>query len=173
MQKTRKAPFENFDEHDQPTEPMSAIILSPRPPEAPPPQIYPVLPPSPLRSRNGRPAGGALTPGAGAPMQPVYPRRSSIPLLVGVFFVAVQLVLLARVILLLFGVPGNTLWIELVYASSSVCAWPFRLLLEHVSWPVPIGAELTNYLASLLGVLGYGLLSRILVRFLKALLHSR
>src|SRR5207245_10393928 len=59
----------------------------------------------------------SLTPGAGAPMQPVYPRRSSIPLLVGVFFVAVQLVLLARVILLLFGVPGNTLWIELVYAA--------------------------------------------------------
>ncbi|TMF51953.1 MAG: hypothetical protein E6I32_01725 [Chloroflexi bacterium] len=168
MQKTRKAPFEGFDEHDQPTEPMSAIILSPRPPETPPPQIYPVLPPPPLRSRNGRPAGGAPTSGAGAPIQPVYAR-----LLVGVFFVAVQLVLLARVILLLFGVPGNTLWIELVYAFSSVCAWPFQLLLEHVSWPVPIGAELINYLASLLGVLGYGLLSRILVRFLKALLHSR
>ena len=173
MQKTRKAPFEDFDEHDQPTEPMSAIILSPHSPETPSSQIYPVLPPSPLRSRNGRPAGGAPTPGPGAPIQPVYPRRSSIPLLVGVFFVVVQLVLLARVMLLLFGVPGNTLWIELVYAFSSVFAWPFRLLLEHVSWPVPIGAELTNYLALLLGVLGYGLLSRILVRFLKALLHSR
>lgn len=173
MQKPHDTQFGDFDEHNQPTEPMSAIILSPRPVETPLPQVYPVLPPSPLRSSNARPAGGAPRSGAGAQIQPVYPRRSSIPLVVGVFFVAVQFVLLARVILLLFGVSGSTIWVELVYALSSLFALPFRLLLEHVSLPVLIGADLTNYLAPLLGVLIYGLLARILVRFLKALLHSR
>ena len=169
MQTTHKAPFEDFGEHDQPTEPMSAIILSPHPPETPPPQVYPVLPPSPLRSRNGRPAGGAPLPGA--QIEPVYPRRSSVPLMVGVFFVAVQLVLLVRVILLLFGVTGSTILVELVYAVSSVFAWPFRFILEQLS--LPVGAELIGYLAALLGVLVYGFIARILVRFLKALLHSR
>jgi hypothetical protein len=173
MQKLHENPFGDFDEHDQPTEPMSAIILSPRPVDTPPPQVYPVLPPSPLRSHNGRPAGGAPPPGASAQLRPAYPHRSLVPLMVGVFFVAVQLVLLLRVILLLFGIPGSTLWVELVYALSALFAWPFRLLLERVSLPVPIGAELTNYLSALLGVLVYGLLARILVRFLKALLHSR
>jgi hypothetical protein len=173
MRKLQEAPFEDFDEHNQPTEPMSAIILSPRPVATPQPQVYPVLPPSPIVSRNGRPAGGA-PPFAASPLaQPTYPRRSSIPLIVGVFFVAVQLLLLVRVILLLFGIPGSTMWVALLYALSALFALPFRLLLEHVSLPVLIGAELTNYLASLLAVLVYGLLARILVRFLKALLHSR
>jgi hypothetical protein len=209
-------PFEDIDEHDQPTEQMSQIILSPyRPPAAmqgqpqikpqddnilPTPQpgerpfpqpaaynspqqnspqrspdtpVYPYLPPSPLGNSNGRTTGGATASGIPAHPKAAQPRRSSFPLLVGVFFVAVQLLLLLRFVLQLFGQLNSNFWENLVYILSSIFVYPFTLLLQKLNLPILVGADSYSLLALVVAILVYGLLSRILVRFLKALLNSR
>ena len=214
MRKLSEPQFEDFDEHNSPTEPMSAIILSPHavptstmgggngmggyssytipaplPPELPFPQngqpaaphaylpetpgVYPVLPQSPLVNGNRRPPGGAGFSGQNARPLRSQPRHSAFPTFVGVLFVLAQLILLARVILLLFGVPSSNMLVELVYAGGALLAWPLRLLLEHVNFLAQIGGDLINYVAALVAILVYGVLARILVRFLKALLNSR
>lgn len=212
MRKLSEPQFEDFDEHDSPTEPMSAIILSPHsvptsstgggngmsgyasytipaplPPELPFPQngqpgtpyvyptetpgVYPVLPPAPVQGK-GRPPGGAgFTGGRARPLREQH--HSSFPSFVGVLFVLAQLILLARVVLLLFGVPASNMLVELVYATGALLAWPLRLLVEHVNFPAQFGGDLINYLSALIAILVYGVLARILVRFLKALLNSR
>ncbi len=213
MRKVSEPQFEDFDEHNSPTEPMSAIILSPHsvptssmgngngpggyasytvpaplPPELPFPQngqpaapygyapetpgIYPVLPPAPITHGKGRPPGGAGFSGERARPLRAQPRRSSFPTFVGVLFVLAQLILLVRVLLLLFGVSASNVLVELVYAGGTLLAWPLRLLLEQVHLPAQIGGDLLNYLAALVAILVYGVLARILVRFLKALLNS-
>ncbi len=210
MRKLSEPPFEDFDEHDSPTEPMSAIILSPyavpsplpggwnrvepygastipapRPPEVPFPRngqpvapyaplseapgVYPVLPASPLKHGNGRPPGGVGFAGK----QQAQLRHSSIPTVVGALFVVAQFILLVRVVLLLFGVSASNIVVELVYAGGALLAWPLRLLLENLHLPRFIGADLIGYLAALIAILVYGVLARVLVRFLKALLNSR
>lgn len=216
MRKVSEPQFEDFDEHNSPTEPMSAIILSPHsvptfpvdathgngmagynfqtvpaplPPEIPFPQngqpvhpyaalpeaagVYPVLPPSPVINGKGRPPGGASSSGERARPLRSHSRNSSIPTFVGVLFVVAQLILLARVVLLLFGVPNTNIAVELVYAGGALFAWPLHLLLEHLNLPAQIGGDLINYLAALIAILLYGVVARILVRFLKALLNSR
>lgn len=166
------------------------MIPTPQPHERPFPQqddlsfhqrpgvpVYPYLPPAPPVSGNGRPAGGAVPVrpvSSGAPTRSdrgnrVQPRRSAFPLLVGFFFVIVQLLLLVRFVLKFVGIPGNTLWVSAIYTISSVFILPFRLLFERIVLPIHLDVEFYTLLAILL----YGLLSRILVRFLKALLHSR
>jgi hypothetical protein len=216
MRKLSEPQFEDFDEHNSPTEPMSAIILSPHsvptssmggvngngmggyssytipaplPPELPFPQngqpvvapygyptdtagVYPVLPQAPIAHGKGRPPGGAGI--TGERVRPLREQRhSAFPSFVGVLFVLAQLVLLARVILLLFGVPASNMLVELVYAAGALLAWPVRLLVEHVNFPAQFGGDLINYLSALIAILVYGVLARILVRFLKALLNSR
>ena len=214
MRNLSEPPFEDFDEHDSPTEPMSAIVLSPytvsssspaggngleaygvptipapQPPEAPFPRngqpvtpfaplpetpgAYPVLPALPLKQGNGRPPGGAGFAGAQRKPGRMQPRQSSIPVVVGALFVAAQLILLVRVVLMLFGVPAGNILVELVYGGGKVLAWPLRLLLVNLHLPAQIGADLIGYLAALLAILVYGVLGRVLVRFLKALLNSR
>lgn len=214
MRNLSEPPFEDFDEHDSPTEPMSAVILSPyavpsslpgsgnglgaygtptipapQPPEAPFPRngqsvvpfaplseapgVYPVLPASPLKSGNGRPPGGAGFTGEKRRPVGAQSHSSSIPIVVGALFVVAQLVLLVRVVLLLFGVPASNILVELVYAGGTLLAWPLRLLLEHLPFAAQIGADLIGYLAALMAILVYGVLARVLVRFLKALLNSR
>lgn len=214
MRTLSEPPFEDFDEHDSPTEPMSAIILSPyavtsfsasagnglnpngvptipapQPPEVPFPRdgqpvtpfaplpetpgAYPVLPTSPLKNGNGRPPGGAGVAGAQGRSVRAQPRQSSIPIVVGGLFVVAQLILLLRVVLMLFGVPASNILIELVYAGGTALAWPLRLLVVHLHLPAQVGADLTGYLAALMAILVYGVLARVLVRFLKALLNSR
>lgn len=211
MRKLSEPQFEDFDEHNSPTEPMSAIILSPHsvptssmgggngmggsytipsplPPELPFPRngqpavpyayptempgVYPVLPPAPIVQSKGRPPGGAGFTGERArPLR--EPRQSAFPTFVGVLFVLAQLILLARVLLLLFGVAASNMLVELVYAGGALLAWPLRLLVEHVNLAAQIGGDLINYLSALIAILVYGVLARILVRFLKALLNSR
>ncbi len=209
-------PFEDFDEdeHESPTEPMSAIILSPyaipsslptggngleaygvptvpapQPPEVPfphngqpatplaplpgTPGVYPVLPDSPLTQSNRRPPGGTGIGGEHGRPAGAQPHQSSVPIVVGALFVIAQLLLLVRVVLMLFGVPASNLLVEVVYAGGRLLAWPLRLLLEQVHFPVQMGADFSGYLAALLAILVYGVLARVLVRFLKALLNSR
>lgn len=205
--------FEHLDDYEQPTEPMSQVILSPfsvptyqagssidqesvpapqlderpfpkqgvmpvdainRSPATP--DVYPILPHAPTDGRNSRPTGGASP--LPHPRRPDYsvprqPRRSSFPTFVGLFFVAVELVLLLRLAFLLFGFSGSNVWVGLIYTISAIFVLPFRLLLENVKIPILYGTDLYYNLLTILALLAYGLLSRILVRFLKALLHSR
>ena len=165
-------PYEQpFPQQDVPDYPQPGTF------NRPPAQVYPVLPPV---STNGkyRPAGG-LAPISGngsslpARFKSSQPRRSSIPLWVGVFLVAVQLLLLVRFVMQLLGYSNSSFWVSLLYAVSSMFVYPFRALLYSLTSSLTIGTDLLDLLAILFAILMYGLLSRILVRFLKALLHSR
>lgn len=207
-----------IDEHDQPTEPMGQIVLTPYgsptympgaianeptipaaqpdarpvpwqemdraapagpwnyPPHTPATPVYPVLPPAPGVNGKGRPAGGAepvVPEGGRTRWRARQPRRSFVPILVGFCFVLVQLLLLARVVFTFLGTTASNVWLSLLFNLSDLCVLPVRLLLDNIKVAVPLGAELLNYLALLLAILVYGVLSRILVRFLKALLNSR
>lgn len=153
------------------------------------PPAYPYLPPAPVKKKRHdgqRPAGGAaaspLSPTSQtSPTYPVYPalparpakqvqpRLSPIPALVGVFFVGVQLLLLVRFMLKLLSMSGNAKWLSLVYEVSDFFVFPFRLLLQNTVLSLSVSVEVYTLLA----ILVYGLFSRILVRFLKALLNSR
>jgi hypothetical protein len=200
--------FEQMSDYEQPTEPMSQVILSPysstipessidekdipaprldeRPfpkqsanpvdafhrPPAPP--MYPVFPHAPAENLNGRPPGGALpglpprVPGKPAPRKP---HRSSLPVFVGFFFVVVEILLLLRLLFFLSGTSGSNVWVGLVNTLSGIFVLPFRLLLENVKIPLLYGSELYNYLLIVFALLMYVILSRILVRFLKAVLY--
>jgi len=92
---------------------------------------------------------------------------------VGLFFVAVELFLLLRLVFLLTGSTDNTVWVGLVNTISTVFLLPFLLLLENVKIPLISGTELYTDLLIVFALFVYGLISRVLVRFLKALLNSR
>lgn len=138
--------------------------------------VYPMLPPAPKNEK-----GGKRPPGGATPAYPVYPgeankpaaqagaqhRSSLVPHLVGVFFVLVQLLLLVRFVLRLLNFSGSTTWVGILYAVSGLFVLPFRLLLQNIAIPIPNALEIY----ALIAILIYGLLSRLLVRLLKALLH--
>ncbi len=197
-QQPKDSSFEDIDEHELPTDPMIPVVLSPfaptqindatQPTQSAQPSVYPYLPPAPVKKNkhNGyRPAGGAA-PSSPSPIASAYPastaypvlsprrtnqaqsRQSPIPPLIGVFFVAVQLLLLVRFMLKLLNFSGNARWLLLIYQISDIFVFPFRLLLQNTGL-----AFLSVEIYTLLAILVYGLFSRILVRFLKALLNSR
>jgi len=149
--------FSEYDESgdgDSPTESMIPIILTSRPVVYPTPAV--VHPPQPE-----------------IPISPLQARRSSVPMVVGVAFVLVQVTLLARVILMLFGMDSTNAWIGWLFLLSGAFAWPFKLLLDVLPLPSQIGPDIVSYVSPLLALLVYGVLSRVLVRFLKAYLNSR
>jgi hypothetical protein len=125
------------------------------------------MPAAGKRKKGGFPPAGAssIYP---APVQKAARRRrhSAIPALVGLFFVAVQFLLLLRFVLKLINISGNATWIPIVYTISSIFVLPFRLIFQQITLPIPIWLELYTLVA----ILGYGLLSRIVVPVLKALL---
>jgi len=96
-------------------------------------------------------------------------KQSAVPPSVGAFFVGVQLLLLVRFLLKLVALSGSNVFVEVIYAVSALFVLPFHLLLQLTGLPGINGLEIDTLLAILI----YGLLSRILVRFLKALLNSR
>lgn len=189
-QQPQDSSFEEIDEHNEPTEPMMPVVIAPIAPTqvngtAQPP-AYPYLPPAPVKKKKHdgqRPAGGAaVSPWPPtSPAYPVYPvlpasptkqvqpRQSPLPALVGMFFVGVQLLLLVRFMLKLLSVSSNARWLSLVYDVSDFFVFPFRLLLQNTALSLSVSLEVYTLLA----ILVYGLFSRILVRFLKALLNSR
>jgi hypothetical protein len=145
-----------------------------RPPGA---QAYPVLPPAPFAGKT-RPAGGAAPIPADSSALPTrlksaQAHRSSFPVWVGVFLVAVQLLLLIRFVLQLISYSTSSTWVSLIYTVSNAFILPFRALLYSLTASLSISSDLFDLLAIIFAVLMYGLLSRILVRFLKALLNSR
>lgn len=168
--------FDQIDEHDQPTEPMLPVVIAPFTPtrangNAQPP-AYPYLPPAPVKNTSAPPAGSLVYPilptRPTQHPQPKRPKVSPVPALVGFFFVLVQLLLLVRFLLKLLNVSSNALPVSVIYDVSGLFVFPFRLLLQSIAIALPVSIEVYTLLA----ILVYGLFSRILVRFLKALFNS-
>jgi len=130
--------------------------------------VYPVLPPAPPIQQGHRPAGSAA---AVQPQKSTGSTQSPFPLFVGIFFVAVQFLLLINFIARLISLPSYQQWLGVIYGISSIFLLPFRLLFEHVTLPFSLTIGVEVY--TLLAILVYGLLSRLLVRLLKVLLRSR
>ena len=184
-QQPKDSSLDELDEHNQPTEPLLPVVPSPFSPTAPPsnsmflpapqqghsPQDYPYLPPAPVASGWGRPAGGMAPIAPTRPQTPPssVPRRKALPILVGLFFVAVQLLLLARFVLKSMSWPASTAWVGMIYDVSNVFVLPFHLLAQQIALPTAIPMEVFTLLA----VPAYWLLSRFLVHLLKAILRSR
>lgn len=184
---------DELDEHNLPTEPLLNAIEAPVPygeiaptekvlpapqlyeqPSPPVAAIYPVLPPVPVMPQGHHPAGSAMPlqpANAQRPTRSVQPGRSHIPTFVGIFFVALQLLLLISFIARLVSLPSYQQWLGVIYGISSIFLLPFRLLFERLTLPfsLPIGVEVYTLVA----ILVYGLLSRLLVHLLKELLRRR
>lgn len=133
--------------------------------------VYPVLPPASTIQQGYRPAGSATPLPPQKSMGSVRSGRSPIPLSVGMFFVAVQFLLLISFIARINGLAASQQWLGIIYGISSIFLLPFRLLFEHVILPFSLTIGVEVY--TLLAILVYGLLSRLLVRLLKVLLRSR
>lgn len=145
-------------------------------PASPAKPVYPVLPTLPTSAGNKkrrRPTRGSSPVYPVVPSKPMQQTRTNptfIPSFVGAFFVALQLLLLVRFALKLlepYGLIGSVPWVALIYAVSNLFVLPFRPILHYISLPIPTSLELYTLLA----ILAYGLLSRILVRLLKAILR--
>jgi hypothetical protein len=93
-------------------------------------------------------------------------RKSPIPALIGLFFVFVQLVLVARFVLKIVNPPQTTVWIDITYALSSFFLLPALALMQQVKLPFSVGIELYTLPAILL----YSVFSRILVKILRVFL---
>lgn len=192
-------PFQPSD-YNEPTEPLEPLVLpqyypayagdsaSPLAPTVPTPPlhlppvaqpvypypqpaqaVYPVLPSAPVKTYRGYPPGGAAP--AYEPLPARRPRRSPWPGLVRFLFVLVQLVLLARVVCLLFGVQNTATWLVLLFAAGDFFVLPMRWVAENINLPVLAGTQLLIYLEFLVAILAYGLFSRLLTLLLRALLH--
>ncbi|HEV2661071.1 MAG TPA: hypothetical protein VGU68_10745 [Ktedonobacteraceae bacterium] len=194
MRRPYKKGVEPVDEHNQPTEPIDFAVAPvspyaptvtsdspatlpvpnrpfspPMPPQAPLIGAYPYLPPTPTRQ------GGYDGYAGNAPMQPGSSastntkRRRVFPVLVGLCFVAIQLILLARFVLTIVTQWNDIAWVSIFYSVSALLIWPVQALLQQFSMPLAASVEISTLLA----ILAYGLLSRILVRCLKLILRSR
>lgn len=152
--------FDEFGDGNSPTEPMIPIILTPYTTHIRQPEVQ-------QHPESEVPVVQAET--VSSPQS----RRSPVPIVVGIVFVCVQVVLLARVVLMLFGVDSSISWTAWLYVLSGGFAWPFKLLIERLPVPAQIAPEVVSYVSPLLAILVYGFLSRIMVRFLKAFLNSR
>ena len=183
-----------IDEHDEPTEPLPLVDTLPiAPPQqgltlpAPPPanqaapkqpgqavpakpssqQPYPYVPPPPATQQGPAQENGEKIKSGGAGKQ-TPGRRSLKPLLPGFFFITVQILLLMRFFLKITGLMADQWWVGVVMGVSEVFVSPFRALLLQVSLQLPAQVEVYTLLA----VIVYGLISRLLVRLLKIILRS-
>lgn len=163
--------------------PQQVPVIPPMPPvpqqppySSPQPAAYPYLPPAPIAHNGPRPAGGSPNqpgpPGqtvTGGAAQKQQRTRSRIPALVGLCFVVVQCVLLLRFGLKLLNASTSTAWIGTVYSISSLFIAPFQQLVQQVPLRLPSTIELYTLVA----ILVYGIISRMLVRLLKAIMNPR
>jgi hypothetical protein len=94
--------------------------------------------------------------------------RRLVPMLVGLFFVIVQFLLLARFALKLMGMEGSSIWTELIISVSGLFVAPFAYVWTYV--PIQLSTSVEVY--TLVAVLGYGIFSRIVVRILKFALRK-
>ncbi len=150
------------------------LVIPKRPTYSPPANVgssYPVLPPRPTVQGGQRPAGSmpSQEEPLAAPKAGQNARRKFVPISVGVCFVAIQLLLLVRFVLKLVQSSPDNSWVVVLYDISNVFVLPFRLL--FLQYSVPLFGTLEVY--TLLAILFYGVVSRIVVRILKLLLKTR
>ena len=195
MRKSQKKGVEPVDEHNQPTEPIDFAVSpvspyaptatgdnpatipvpnrpfspQPMPQQAPLIGAYPYLPPTPTRQGgyDGYAGNAPIPPGGSAPAN--TKRRRAFPVLVGLFFVVIQLTLLARFVLTIATQWNDIAWVSIFYSVTALLIWPVQALLQQFSMPLAASVEISTLLA----ILAYCLLSRILVRCLKLILRSR
>ena len=152
------------------THPVDVSGLSSNPP------MYPILTPAIPNSPNGRSPGVApphVYTGKPDAFMQRQTRRSSFPALVGLFFLVMEFLLLLRLLFSLFGAPISNVWVGFVYTVSTFFLLPFFLLLQNVKIPLINGTELYSNLLIVCAIFVYGVISRIFVRFFKALLNAR
>lgn len=143
----------------QPVQPIQAYNPNNPPVAASPYADVPALPVLPAQPQ------GVAVPQKGHEKQ-ARPRQ---PIYVGLFFVVVQFLLLARFGIGLLSLPADNVWRDIIYTFSDVFLLPFTLLFRQVTLPIPIGSELYPLIA----VLVYGIISRIFVRLLKTVLRTQ
>jgi hypothetical protein len=166
-------PAPQMDERPFPKSSAHPVEISRSPATLP---VYQVLPPTSPEGHNSRSPGGVtpyVHPGKPDAFVRHKTRRNPFPALVGLFFLVVELVLLLRLLFLLFGAQTSNVWVAFVYTVSTFFLLPFFLILENVKIPLLNGTELYSDLLIVCAIFVYGLLSRILVRLLKALLNLR
>jgi hypothetical protein len=125
------------------------------------------VPPPPATQQGTPQENGEKIKSGGAGKQ-TRSRRSLRPLLPGFFFITVQILLLLRFFLKITGLMADQWWVGVVMGVSEVFVSPFRALLLQV--PLQLPAQVEVY--TLLAVIVYGLISRLLVRLLKIILRS-
>ena len=150
------------------------LVIPNRPAYIPPTNVgssYPFLPPKPNVQGGQRPAGGVSSQGESLPTPKLGQNagRKLVAMSVGVCFVAIQMLLLVRFILKLLQSSADNSWVGVIYDISNVFVLPFRLL--FLQYSVPLFGTLEVY--TLLAILIYGVVSRILVRILKLVLKTR
>lgn len=126
------------------------------------PPLTPVLPAKPTMPHENSPIVPVV---ASHPSQQKKAHGKMIPITVGMSFVAIQMLLLFRFLLKVLNVPSNTFWVGSVYGVSNVFVLPFRILFLQLAIPQIFTVELYTLLA----ILAYGVVSRILVHLLKVL----
>jgi hypothetical protein len=193
MRRSQKKGVEPIDEHNQPTEPINfpvapvspyavptatsdnpptqpapTLPFSPQPtvPQAPLIGAYPYLPPPMRQGGYDGYAGNAFVPPGGSASASTK-RRHIVPVLVGLCFVVIQLALLARFVLTIVPQWNGIAWVSVFYSVSALFIWPVQAVLQQFALPLSVE------IATLLAILAYGLISRILVRCLKLILRSR
>ena len=140
------------------------------------PPINPILSPAiPDSQYNRSPAVAPPDVYTGKPEASIKrnTRRSKFPALVGLFFFAVEFLLLLRLLFSLFGTPSSHVWVGFVYTVSTFFLLPFFWLLQNVKIPLINGTEFYSDLVIVCAIFVYGFISRILVRFFKVVLNTR
>lgn len=142
-------------------------------PYAAPAQVYPYLPVPPSQAQPLQEQEPTwLQPKVGQQLMPVaksISRNIPVPLLVGLCFVAIQLILVARLVVLFL--PNGTMytWSATIIALGDLCAEPFFALIQQTALPPAVNTAV----ATLLAIFAYGIISRMLVRLLKLLLPRK
>jgi hypothetical protein len=186
---SKKKQSYQVDEHNMPTEPLPTIptLLFPTPdPEQPPhayPYIqvptsgmdryssYPVLPGTPARASYGGWPTNAAWHSVNTKKQ-ITRRRRFLPACVGLFFLCVQLLLIVRLGVRFLDLSPDITWAAVVTDVSEIFVLPFWLLWREIplaSTLLPVNMEVYTLVA----ILAYSVLSRLLVGILKVILKSR
>ncbi len=155
-------PFQQGSAYPAPPNAPKFDVYPYRPPLAPQPQFAPQqptqtsTPPQPVQQKRGKQS---------AP--PFY--LNFIPIGIGLCFVCIQMLLLTRFVLRLLEIAEGPAWVNTVYALCDIVLLPFQALLPPLQLPEILNARVEPY--TLLAVLIYGILSRIIVHLLKILLR--
>ncbi len=136
------------------------------PPLSPSYSVPPAMP-SPSRENSPIVAHGQELTNKAVQRKSVF--RNILPLIVGMSFVAIQTLLLLRFLLKVFGISSDNAWVGVVYEVSNVFVLPFHALFLQLAIPLFFTVELYTLLA----ILAYGVISRILVHILKAFSKAR